>query len=98
MESIQYATQTTRYGLYWRANFGLANFGPGGPIIAEAIIPNDKNSFTSLGADQVDIPNLVSSNLEIGDSNNNISFKAHQFTLSGVANNNWFYYCKTRNR
>ena len=85
-----YATQTTRYGLYWRANFGLANFGPGGPIIAEAIIPNDKNSFTSLGADQVDIPNLVSSNLEIGDSNNNISFKAHQFTLSGVANNNWF--------
>ena len=49
-----------------------------------------RNSYTSLGADQVDIPNLVSSNLEIGDSNSNISFKAHQFTLSGVANNNWF--------
>lgn len=53
-------------------------------------IPSDKKSFTSLGAEQVDIPNFLSRKIEIGDSNSNISFKASSFTLSGVSEDDWF--------
>ena len=88
----QYGTPlpNLKFGKYFIANTGFGTSAPAGNMKAEAIIPSDKKSFTSLGADQVDIPNFLSRKIEIGDSNSNISFKAHQFTLSGVANNNWF--------
>ena len=87
---------------HWNINSSLITFpiSPGNPsqpntlLNTSITIPSDKKSYSSLAAEEVNIPNLVSSNLEIGDSNSNISFKAHQFSLNNVNNGDWFTIAK----
>ena len=92
-----YGIQTTNFGRHWIVNYGLAGALPGGNDIVEATIPKDVNTYTNLGGEIVDIPNTLTvnnidvSSLEIGNSNNTISFKTSQIYLdSNISSGDWF--------
>ena len=94
---VQQIPGNNRFHTHWNINSSFQSGAISPSSLASDIttitnsitIPSDKKSFTSFGAEQVDIPNFLSA-VRIGDSNSNISFKASSFTLSGVSEDDWF--------